>query len=61
MNTNATARARTDGAESGRERGERCRAPNCWRRGVQVHIAGETVLPAVLCRRHRKAYFGVSS
>ena len=47
-----------DGAESGRECVETCRAPNCWLDGVRVRV-GER--EAVLCETHRKAFLGVSS
>jgi len=33
-----------------------CRAPNCWRDGSPVCIAGETEVPAVLCDTHAKTF-----
>ena len=40
---------------------ERCRAPNCWRDGSLVRVAGETAVPAVLCDEHARLFLGVSS
>lgn len=48
-----------------RENAERartiCRVPNCWRDATAVRVVGETVREAILCERHRRGYFGVSS
>ena len=38
-----------------------CRAPGCWRPGSPVRIEGENAEPVMVCRTHRKAYFGSNS
>jgi hypothetical protein len=52
------------GCES-REDAERacatCRVPNCWRDATAIRVVDETVREAILCERHRRGYFGVSS
>jgi hypothetical protein len=50
-----------DNAHSGTQRGETCRAPNCWRDAEPVRVADETERVAVLCDKHRQAFLGVSS
>jgi hypothetical protein len=49
------------GDESGRDDGETCRAPNCWRNGHAVRVAGQTACETVLCERHRRTFLGVGS
>jgi hypothetical protein len=61
MSADSVLSADADGAESGRDGGDTCRAPNCWRDGRAVRVAGETARVAVLCERHRRAFLGVSS
>lgn len=56
--------AEQDGCES-REDAERalpkCRVPNCWRDAAAVRVVGDTVREAILCKRHRRGFFEVSS
>lgn len=47
--------------ESGAERGRTCVAPSCWRDGRPRRVDGETVVEAVLCETHAKAYLRVST
>ena len=61
MSADHVAQADAHGDESGRDDAETCRAPNCWRDGHTVRVAGQTVRVAVLCDRHRRAFLGVSS
>lgn len=61
MSTDHILTGDADGALSGTERAETCRAPNCWRDGRAVRVAGQTVRVAVLCDRHRRAFLEVSS
>lgn len=49
-----------DAAERGGERVERCRVPNCWRDASTVRIGGSD-REAILCKRHRRHFLGVSS
>jgi hypothetical protein len=50
-----------DDALSGTDRGETCRAPNCWRDAAAVRVASKPEREAVLCEEHRRAFLGVSS
>ena len=61
MSTDHALTTDADHALSGTERGETCRAPNCWRDAAAVRVAGETEREAVLCDTHRKAFLGVGS
>jgi len=61
MSADHVAHADADGAESGRDGGDTCRAPNCWRDGHAVRVAGQTVRETVLCDRHRRTFLEVSS
>lgn len=38
-----------------------CRVPNCWRDAAAVRVVGETAREAILCKRHRCGFYGVSS
>ena len=48
-----------DTAEGVDELPTTCVAPSCWRDGEAVLLQGST--PTVLCRTHRKLFFGVST
>jgi hypothetical protein len=51
----------SDDAHSGTERGDTCRAPNCWRDAEPVRVTGDSDRVAVLCEEHRRTFLGVSS
>jgi hypothetical protein len=61
MSADHVAHADADGGESGRDDAETCRAPNCWRDGHAVRVAGQTARETVLCERHRRTFLGVGS
>jgi len=61
MSADHVAQADAHGDESGRDDAGTCRAPNCWRDGHVVRVAGQTVRETVLCDRHRRTFLGVSS
>jgi len=54
-------RARCATAHGREEPDGTCRAPNCWRDGSPVLVAGETTVPTVLCDEHTRMFLGVSS
>lgn len=49
------------GPDTGHETGRACAAPSCWGKALRYTVEGATGRQAVLCRRHAKAFLGVSS
>jgi hypothetical protein len=54
-------RAPAESAENAERAVPKCRVPNCWRDAAAVRVVGETVREAILCKRHRRGFFEVSS